>query len=94
MSELVGLERRPGRGPRATDLRWRKRREAWEVARVARQRYRGNRDADLVMDLAKAHGFWSVWMTVFAEPSAVCDRLRQVFPGTAIREQLEAGRAP
>ena len=87
LSELVGLERRPGRGPRATDLRWRKRREAWRVACYARQRYQEDPDiVDLVIILAKAIGFWSVWMTVFAEHSEVCNRLQQVFPGTAIRE--------
>ena len=87
LSKLVGLERGPRRDPRASDLRWRKRREAWRVARVARQRYQENPDVvDLVIDLAKAHGFWSVWMTVFAEHSEVCDRLQREFPGTAIRE--------
>ena len=87
LSELVGLERRPGRDLRARDLRWRKRREAWRVAWDARQRYQEDPDiADLVIILAKAYGFWSVWMTVFAGHSEVCDCLQQVFPGTAIRE--------
>ena len=87
LSKLVGLERRPGRDLRARDLRWSKRGEAWGVARVARQRYQENPDVvDLVIDLAKAHGFWSVWMTVFAEHSEVRDRLQREFPGTAIRE--------
>ena len=87
LSELVGLDRRPGRDPRATDLRWRKRREAWRVACYARHRYQEDPDiVDLVIILAKANGFWSVWMTVFAEHSEVCDRLQKVFPGTVIRE--------
>lgn len=85
LSELVGLERRPGRDLQARDLRWRKRSEAWNVARITRQRYQENPDVEFVVILAKAHGFWSVWMTVFAEHTEVRDRLQQAFPGTAMR---------
>ena len=83
--DLVGLGRRPNNDPRASDLRWRKRREAWGQAEHARQAIRngaGPNAVDLVIELAAAVGFWSVWMTVFADNQQVRDRLRQRFPGT------------
>lgn len=79
---LVGLGRRPARDPRASDMRWRKRREAWRHAEIAKRRVQEGSDIDLVIDLAKAIGFWSVWMTVFADCPHVCGRLEQSFPGT------------
>ncbi len=81
--ELVGLGRHPTADPRARDLRWRKRREAWRQAVEARRVFEGRADVvDSVVLLAVAVGFWSVWMTVFAGQPQVCDLLRQHFPGT------------
>ena len=81
--DLVGLGRRPAADPRARDLRWRKRREAWGQAEEARRRIEEGADAvDCVVRLAMAVGFWSVWMTVFAAHPEVSDLLRQSFPGT------------
>jgi len=80
--DLVGLGRRPAHDPRARDLRWRKRREAWGQAELARQRVKQGADVDGVIELAKAVGFFSVWMTVFADDLQMCDRLRRSFPGT------------
>ena len=79
---LVGLDRMPGSNPKATDLRWRKRREAWNLATIVKQQVSGGANADLAVNLAKATGFWSVWTTVFADDTQFCDRLRQCFPGT------------
>ncbi|MCY4606966.1 MAG: hypothetical protein OXE49_22275 [Gemmatimonadetes bacterium] len=75
--DLVGLGRRPSKDPR-----WRKRRTAWRRAEWARQRVEEGADADWVIQLAQARGFFSVWMTVFADDPQVCDRLRRSFPGT------------
>lgn len=41
-----------------------------------------------IQDSAAGHGFWSVWMTVFAEDLDVQDALRDAFPGTAKRERI------
>ena len=80
--ELVGLGRRPTNDPCARDQRWRKRREAWGKAEFARSRFEQGADSDMVVQLAKATGFWSVWMTVFAVHPKIRDHLRQCFPGT------------
>lgn len=80
--ELVGLGRRPTNDPCARDLRWRKRREAQGHAIIARQTIEAGGDIDRAIELAKALGFWSVWITVFGEHPQVCDRLRRCFPGT------------
>ena len=81
--ELVGLGRRPSADPRARDLRWRKRREAWRQAVEARRVFEDRTDVvDWIVQLAVAVGFWSVWMTVFADHPQVCNFLRQRFPGT------------
>lgn len=81
--ELVGLGCRPAGDPCARDLRWRDRREAWRQAEHARRRVEDGADIiDEVIVLARATGFWSVWMTVFASHPQVCDLLRLRFPGT------------
>ncbi len=81
--DLVGLGRQPASNPTASDLRYLSRLEAWDNAVVARAKLvEGRIDVDTVVELAKATGFWSVWMTVFVGNSAVCDRLRDAFPGT------------
>ena len=79
---LVGLGRRPTNDPRASDLRWRKRREAWRTAEMARQRIAEGDDPEWVIRLAQASGFWSVWMAVFHEYPDVRNRLEGGFPGT------------
>ena len=80
--ELVGLGRRPTNDPCDRDPRWRKRREAWGKAIYARREVEAGGDVDMAIVLAKATGFWSVWMTVFADHPRICERLRRCFPGT------------
>lgn len=92
--ELVGLTRTPHVGLTkaqvrgATDTRYEDRRRAYQVATNARNELieldtPGIRR--LTLDLAKAVGFWSVWMTVFRDDeqmqTALCDGKN--FPGTA-----------
>ncbi len=80
--DLVGLGRCPVNESRARDLRWRKRREAWGLAKSAQQLVKQGADIDWMIQLAKAVGFFSVWMTVFADDPQMCDRLRRSFLGT------------
>ncbi len=81
--DLVGLGRRPGNDPRAGDLRWLKRRRAWwQAVRLRGRMEHGLVDLDTVVEFAQEAGFWSVWMTVFADHVQVCDHLRRSFPGT------------
>ena len=79
---LVGLGRRPTNDSRASDLRWRKRREAWRTAEMALKRIAEGDDPEWVVRLAQTSGFWSVWMAVFHEYPDVRDRLEGGFPGT------------
>ena len=80
--ELVGLGRHPANDPCARDPGWRKRREVWGQAVAACRKIEAGGDVDMAIDLAKALGFWSVWMTVFADHPRICERLRRCFPGT------------
>ena len=67
--------------------RVRQRMEAWSQAQVARLRIQGRPDdqllRDMAIDLAKATGFFSVWMTVFNDDTDMRLRLINAFPGTA-----------
>jgi uncharacterized protein (TIGR02646 family) len=85
---LVGLDRRPGgvTEPTPRDLRWKDRSEAWDKARRARGRLARGDTADMreiIVDLAKATGFWSVWMTVFSGDPDMRGRFIGAFPGTS-----------
>ena len=81
---LVGLDRDPVHDPKAKDLRWNHRREAWDLA----IRYKGQFDAgligvDAIVDLCAAGGHWSIWMTVFGGNPAVRLALIAAAVGTA-----------
>ncbi len=81
--DLVGLGRTPMSDPAASDLRYLHRLDAWRTAEMARGKLaEGHTDVDVVVELAKATGFWSVWMEVFKGNTDVRDRLRDEFPGT------------
>jgi hypothetical protein len=69
------------------DRRWKKRKEAWKVAERARNRHVANlpidtKDIESIRELALKTGFFSVWLTVFANESAVCNDLIAAFVGT------------
>jgi hypothetical protein len=60
--------------------------EAWLTARRAKDRLRSNPNADLedtIVELATKDGFFSVWMTVFANMPDMRRRFIEAFPGTA-----------
>lgn len=81
---LVGLDKMPDTAE-ASDRRWLNRREAWELAeRAKRNLARCPVEAMKVqiIDTAKAKGFWSVWMTVFADDPDMQNRLIAAHPGT------------
>jgi hypothetical protein len=91
---LTGLDRTPANDDTASDRRWQNRREAWDQAMVARQfleTHDSEPSREIVVDLAVAVGFWSVWMTVFAENRDMLQRFVQAFPGTCSKCFDEAG---
>ena len=84
--DLVGLDRRPGHPNFSKkDKRWSDRRDAFLLAEKYLPKYQaGEVDVDTIIDLAKAKGFWSTWMTVFSGESAITNRLIRDFSGTRL----------
>lgn len=81
--DLVGLGRRPAADPEAKDMRYLYRLEAWDTAQMARNKLdKKHTDTESVVELAKATGFWSVWMKVFEGNADVRGHLRDAFPGS------------
>lgn len=69
----------------ATD-RISQRMEVWLTADRARSHFLAKPSAELletILDLARSEGFFSVWMTVFADMPEMRHRLIDAFPGTA-----------
>ncbi|MDE1359055.1 HNH endonuclease [Vibrio aestuarianus] len=84
--DLIGLDRRPGH-PKFSknDKRWSERQDAYLLAEKYLPKYQaGDVDADTIIELAKAKGFWSTWMTVFSSEVAVLKKLISDFPGTRV----------
>lgn len=68
------------------DRRWKKRKEAWDDALSVKEDLINNPSEEMqktIIRLAKAKGFWSVWMTVFQDDSDMRDRLINAFIGTS-----------
>jgi uncharacterized protein (TIGR02646 family) len=85
---LTGLDRVPGIGgrePTKADQRWLRRQQAWEKAERCRD-ILTFQDTDevreLVVEVAKARGEFSIWWTVFALDVDMRCRLRRAFIGT------------
>lgn len=90
LMELVGLNRHGTEGhpaPAPRDKRWQQRNDAWDAAVLAKSRLEALGDdpaaQDLVVLAAEGFGFFSVWMTVFADHAVLKQRLIQTFKGTA-----------
>jgi uncharacterized protein (TIGR02646 family) len=88
--DLVGLQNHVMSGwsrPAARDKRWQDREETWKLAEIHKIHFdnspRTDKDIQNVMDLAKGYGFFSVWMTVFANYPDIKKELISLFPGTA-----------
>lgn len=86
LMDLVGLDRRPGRPNYSTrDKRWQDRMNVYNLAERYLGKYEnGTASEDVVVDLARASGFWSVWMCVFDQHAEVKNRLIAEFPGTCM----------
>ncbi|MEI6746498.1 MAG: HNH endonuclease signature motif containing protein [Methylococcaceae bacterium] len=85
--ELTGLDREPTHKKLTEkDRRWIKRNEAWSKAELAIKRL-NQQSTDLmreqIIDAATSTGFWSVWMTVFADDVDMRQRLISEFRGTS-----------
>lgn len=87
---LVGLDRHEAAGwpdPTNRDKRWSEREKIWRAAEGCRTKYtllgESETALELVIEVAKGLGFFSVWLTVFKEFSAVRKTLIASFPGTA-----------
>lgn len=83
--ELTGLNKTPSQNSARSDRRFEKRREAWGQAEEVLQDLLNNDTPQMretIVKLAKATGFFSVWMTVFREDSNMLRRFIDAFPGT------------
>jgi uncharacterized protein (TIGR02646 family) len=88
--DLVGLQRHPAQGwvkPAKKDKRWQNREESWAIAERCRDLFESLEKADaardLVLEVAKSNGFFSVWVTVFNNYPDIKRELIRLFPGTA-----------
>lgn len=89
--DLVGLDRHPGQleGKRPTkdDRRYMNREEVWKLAVCKRDALSRNDNDDFknaLIDIAKAEGFFGVWMAVFEGNIDMRRRLVSAFKGTAL----------
>ena len=85
---LTGLDRFPGnqgREPTASDRRWFRRQEAWQLAKRSRDRL-ADQDTtamrEQIVETAIARGMFCIWWTVFAGDVDMRRRLREAFVGT------------
>lgn len=88
---LTGLNRLPGIPPFPTttgsDQRWLQRKEAWDQAclmRDALHEHDTERQREAILGAARAIGFLSVWLAVFAHDIPLRQALLAAFPGTAL----------
>lgn len=97
---LVGLDRVPGAAvePTDSDLRWNRRREAWDKAVRACQRLMASDTPELreqIAETAQESGMFSIWWEVFATDIDMRRRFRLAFLGTCANsfnasEELQA----
>lgn len=88
--ELVGLDRHPGqppaKQPTARDRRYLEREEKWGLAQIMRDKLTHNNTndfRDVLVDLAKQSGFFSIWIAAFRDDPDMRRRLVEAFVGTA-----------
>ncbi|HHQ4525240.1 TPA: HNH endonuclease [Aeromonas veronii] len=94
--KLVGLDKVPSSrvlNLHASDRRWLNRKEAWDMAKISKERYLrniGNEDLiEQILDTVKSKGFWSVWMTVFHDVQDMRNRIIMSIQGTSIESFSE-----
>ncbi|MCK4928868.1 MAG: HNH endonuclease [Methanosarcinales archaeon] len=83
--ELTGLDKRPLNDPKASDRRWKNRREAWDIAILAKEELSQNDNDSFRKLIVKMTGdaYWSIWMTVFQDDSDMLQRFIDALAGTA-----------
>ena len=89
--ELFGLDREPAhrdarKRPTSSDIRWRRRQEAWQLAHNELNRLRSQDTEnirELIVKVATGRGLFSIWMKVFEDDSDMRNRLIRSFKGTA-----------
>jgi len=88
--ELVGLDRHPGqlpaKQPANRDSRYSDREAAWTLAQHTRNTLASNDNnaiRELIVELVKNKGFFSIWITVFQDDSDMRRRLVEAHVGTA-----------
>ncbi len=84
---LMGLNRRPGGAvePTDADTRWIFRLQTWVIAMQSLRNWQANASAVLAHQIAltaKGHGFYSIWMSVFAAELVILDAIRNEFSNT------------
>ena len=93
LRDLVGLDRHrlagPGRRPAPRDKRWKDREQVWQTAATQKERLGRFPPAvhhlvrQYIVEAAEGFGFFSVWVTVFADDTEIRRQLIARFPGTA-----------
>lgn len=87
---LVGLDRHPGqpadKKPAERDKRYMDRELVWKLATSKREALARNNNEDFrvaIADIAKAEGFFSIWMSVFHDDADMRRRFVLALKGTA-----------
>jgi len=87
---LVGLDRHPGqpdgKKPAERDKRYMDRELVWKLATLKREALVRNNNEDFreaIADIAKAEGFFSIWMSVFHDDPDMRRRFALALKGTA-----------
>jgi hypothetical protein len=74
--------------PARKDKRWQDREESWTTAEKCKDDFETLEQAeaakDLILEVAKSNGFFSIWMTVFDDYPDIKTELIKLFPGTAM----------
>ena len=92
---LIGLDRRPGHSRYSNkDNRWEERKKVWELAKRYVSKYKNSSfDVEIIIDLALAYGFFSIWMHAFKKYPEVQSLLIDAFPGTKYKDEILANQA-
>jgi hypothetical protein len=88
--ELVGIDRVPGKINNPTqkdkmDLRWIKRRKAWDYANRSLVNWQNNPSSELRTQIgltAEASGFYAIWLMVFSGHPLMITEIKSRFKGT------------
>lgn len=84
--ELTGLDKHPLNDPKASDRRWKNRRELWDIAELSMKnllKCDTPEMRDQITMTATGYGYWSIWMTVFNCDQDMIDRFINAVPSTS-----------